>query len=110
MNVSITKAQTKALQVADLGIEVCSVSVELPNGETVEKRAVEIYDNCGSDFLISYFINEDQYLSFNCASNSIDDLPAIIKSTRELTAVCKYVAIEQINLLTKADKVNCSGN
>jgi len=92
MKVSITKAQAKALEAANLDIECAQIDHQYPNGETVILDSVEIYDLDGSDFLVAYTLNKDGSLSFNCAPNSIEDLPAMIKSTRELTAVCKYVA------------------
>jgi len=91
MKVSITKAQAKVLETANLGIEFAQVDHEYANGETAVLDSVEIYDLDGSDFLVAYTVNKDDSLSFNCAPNSIEDLPAMIKSTSELTAVCKHV-------------------
>lgn len=88
---NITPAQVNALAAKDLGIEFSEVRHTYPNGKEVTLDTVEIYDDC-SDFTVIYTINRDGTLNFYCAPEYIEDLPAKINSTKELTAVVKFVA------------------
>lgn len=94
--VTITpKIKSFAIQNSTI-IEECDVTVYLPNETEELVEGIAIYDG-DSDFLIEYAYNDDGTLRFNIAPQYVEDLPALIKNTKELLQVLEY-AVKELSI------------